>query len=223
MKRSFRIIRYILLLGILFVAIWSYHTLPNVRGVANDSALTLKSKVQKAFETGDWSYLKISFSQITQAAEKTTSKKNIKTWNKPEATVYIDINNSQALYSASQAAIKLWNDTGVFTFKQTKDKAKAQIVIYAVNNSKTTAAGRNSNFYNPLTGNLIRSQIMLNRYYLENRVYNYSKERIVNTVTHELGHAIGLTHTNRVSVMYPKGSFYAIQPNDIENVRKLYY
>lgn len=224
MKKIFRIIKRLLLLGFLITTIWAYQTIPTVRGVTNDSAITLKNKIQKAVKTGNLSYLKVNFSQISQAAIRTTStKKNVKTWSKPEATVYIDIQDDKTLYSASQAAIKRWNDTGAFTFKQTKNKADAQIVINSINTSSTTAAGKDSNFYNPLTGNLIKSQILLNKYYLENRVYNYSQERIINTVVHELGHAVGLRHTNSVSVMYPKGSFYSIQPNDVENVKKLYH
>ena len=46
--------------------------------------------------------------------------------------------------------------------------------------------------------------------------------RIINTAEHELGHAIGLNHRNDVSVMYPQGSFYTIQPIDVQNVKKLY-
>ena len=42
------------------------------------------------------------------------------------------------------------------------------------------------------------------------------------TCAHELGHAIGLDHNNGVSVMYPKGSVYTIQPGDIKAVQKLY-
>lgn len=44
-------------------------------------------------------------------------------------------------------------------------------------------------------------------------------ERIVNTAEHELGHAIGLDHTNAVSVMQPAGSFYTIQPDDVQAVQ----
>ncbi len=51
----------------------------------------------------------------------------------------------------------------------------------------------------------------------------YSQNRIINTAEHELGHAIGLSHTHSVSVMYPAGSIYTIQPRDITDVKRLYH
>ena len=62
----------------------------------------------------------------------------------------------------------------------------------------------------------------LNQHYLLNPLYGYSNQRIVNTAEHELGHAIGLDHTNNVSVMQPAGSYYTIQQADVQAVKKLY-
>ena len=96
-------------------------------------------------------------------------------------------------------------------------------MISTVDDSDTNAAGETATTYNPSTGHLLKADVHLNRYYLQNEWYGYSNNRIVNTAEHELGHAIGLNHTNSVSVMYPKGSIYTFQPQDIQNVRKIYH
>ena len=144
------------------------------------------------------------------------------TFQKPEATVYIDLKNP-TLYNAATNGLKSWNNTGAFTFKTTNNKKDAQIVIKSMDRSNTNAAGLTNTEYNSLTGYLIHATVQLNSYYLLNPAYNYSNDRIINTVEHELGHAIGLDHQNGISVMYPQGSFYTIQPTDVENVKKIYH
>lgn len=144
------------------------------------------------------------------------------TFQKPEATVYIDLKNP-TLYNAAINGLKSWNNTGAFTFKTTNNKKDAQIIIKSMDRSNTNAAGLTNTEYNSLTGYLIHATVQLNSYYLLNPAYNYSNDRIINTVEHELGHAIGLDHQNGISVMYPQGSFYTIQPTDVENVKKIYH
>ena len=144
------------------------------------------------------------------------------TVQKPEATVYIDLKNP-TLYNAAINGLKSWNNTGAFTFKTTNNKKDAQIIIKSMDRSNTNAAGLTNTEYNSLTGYLIHATVQLNSYYLLNPAYNYSNDRIINTVEHELGHAIGLDHQNGISVMYPQGSFYTIQPTDVENVKKIYH
>ena len=144
------------------------------------------------------------------------------TFQKPEATVYIDLKNP-TLYNDAINGLKSWNNTGAFTFKTTNNKKDAQIIIKSMDRSNTNAAGLTNTEYNSLTGYLIHATVQLNSYYLLNPAYNYSNDRIINTVEHELGHAIGLDHQNGISVMYPQGSFYTIQPTDVENVKKIYH
>ena len=91
-----------------------------------------------------------------------------------------------------------------------------------MNDGETNAAGLTDTQYNSLTGHLLKATVSLNSYYLLNPSYGYNNGRIVNTVEHELGHAIGLGHKDGISVMYPQGSFYTIQPSDVQDVKKLY-
>ena len=91
-----------------------------------------------------------------------------------------------------------------------------------MDNASVSAAGATASQTNLLTNRFTHITVRLNRHYLLNVVYNYSYDRIVNTAEHELGHAIGLDHTDGESVMQPAGSFYSIQDSDVEAVRQLY-
>ena len=143
------------------------------------------------------------------------------TFESNTATVYLDLSNP-TLKQAAIDGINIWNNTGAFNFKMTNDKNNAKIIIKAMNDGQTNAAGLTDTQYNSLTGHLIKATVNLNSYYLLNPSYGYNHGRIVNTVEHELGHAIGLGHKDGISVMYPQGSFYTIQPSDVEDVKKLY-
>lgn len=141
-------------------------------------------------------------------------------WPNSTATVYIDIDDS-TLYNAFVSAIKQWNNTGAFTFKIVNDKKDADIVGKLMENNDGTA-GTTDTTTDEQTKRIIKATVYLNRYYLESATYGYSEQRIINTAEHELGHAIGLDHTDEVSVMQPAGSYYTIQPRDVDVVKKLY-
>lgn len=141
-------------------------------------------------------------------------------WAQRSATVYVDTGNA-ILNAATVSAMNQWNRTEAFSFHQTTDAKKAQIIVKTMD-SDDAAAGKTQTVTMTMTGQIAHATVLLNRYYLLNPAYGYSEQRIVNTVEHELGHAIGLNHTNKVSVMQPAGSFYTIQPGDVSRVNQLY-
>ena len=142
-------------------------------------------------------------------------------WDQPSATIYIDTAN-ETFRSAYQEAIDAWNQTGAFIFQIINDKEEADIVATEMNDGSVSAAGEAESKTNLLTNRFIHVTVRLNSYYLLDRRYSYSHERIVNTAAHELGHAIGLDHNEEESVMQSAGSFYSIQPADIQAVKDLY-
>lgn len=226
MRTFFRFIRNIFLLALLAFGVWTYKNNPNFQIATDDSLATLSYRINQLLTTGTATAPKNGVNPNTKTDTDKTENDNsseTRVWSEPEANVYVDIKNNLQLRSAAIDAMNAWNRTGAFTFHQTNDKSCAQIVISTVDDSDTNAAGETATTYNPSTGHLLKADVHLNRYYLQNEWYGYSNNRIVNTAEHELGHAIGLNHTNSVSVMYPKGSIYTIQPQDIRNVRKIYH
>ncbi|OYR86771.1 matrixin family metalloprotease [Lactobacillus taiwanensis] len=180
-------------------------------------------EIEKTFGTRNpLPYLTAKVQQFI-SPEKIQNDNNAKghTFESNTATVYLDLSNP-TLKQAAIDGINIWNNTGAFNFKMTNDKNNAKIIIKAMNDGQTNAAGLTDTQYNSLTGHLIKATVNLNSYYLLNPSYGYNHGRIVNTVEHELGHAIGLVHKDGISVMYPQGSFYTIQPSDVEDVKKLY-
>ncbi|KRL63374.1 matrixin domain protein [Lactobacillus psittaci DSM 15354] len=187
-----------------------YQTDSNLRTAANNSIAFLKTKLQQTI-----------LPNTQSSASNDTASKGDYRWSKNSASVYIDLDN-QTLYNASVEAINSWNNTGSFTFTLTQNKKNANIIIKTMDDDTTNAAGLTSTSYNPITKKLLKATVKLNSYYLLNGWFGYDHSRIVNTAEHELGHAIGLKHNKGVSVMYPEGSYYTIQPADVSNVEKLY-
>ena len=227
MHKFWHFLRIIILLFLLALGIYEYQNNENVRTATNDSLITLHQRLSQLLSTGSLDPPKlqdqpriISKNGQTDTSDQDTNGNQI--WSHNSVTVYVDINNRQ-LRSAAIDAISAWNRTGSFLFKQVNQKKHAKIIISVISDSDTQAAGQTSTTYNPVNNRLLKAHVELNHYYLQNSWYGYSYNRIVNTVEHELGHAIGLKHTKKVSVMYPAGSYYTIQPRDIQAVKKLYH
>ena len=143
-------------------------------------------------------------------------------WAKPSANIYIDPQMDETFQAAYVRAIENWNQTGAFRFELVSDSNEADIVATEMNDGLTSVAGEAESQTNLLTGQFLSVTVRLNHYYLSNPNYGYTYDRILHTAEHELGHAIGLEHTNEVSVMQPAGSYYGIQPDDIAAVQELY-
>lgn len=184
-------------------------------------------KIEKTFGTRNpLPYLTAKVQQFIspekiQNYDKNADSSKGHTFDSNTATVYIDLSDP-TLKQAALDGINVWNNTDAFNFKITNDRNNAKIIIKSMNDGETNAAGLTDTQYNSLTGHLLKATVRLNSYYLLNPSYGYNNGRIVNTVEHELGHAIGLGHKDRISVMYPQGSFYTIQPSDVQDVKKLY-
>lgn len=186
-----KIIRYILLTTLVLLAA-GYYSIPALKLVTNDSFSTLKSSVsefitpssasdtnlpKKLTFTKEQRYWNYYFPENQREEQNETA--NTRTWAHPTATVYIDIANNSQLIQATQDAIKEWNKTKVFNFKIVNNRSKANIIVQAVNNSNTTAAGITSTTYNPITGHLLTANVQLNTYYLQNKTYDYNYQRIM--------------------------------------------
>lgn len=143
-------------------------------------------------------------------------------WSQSQATIYIDPQMDTGFQEAYAEAIANWNQTGAFNFEVVTDPNQTNILATEMNDGSKSVAGEAESQTNLLTKQFTSVTVRLNHYYLSNTNYGYTYDCILHTAEHELGHAIGLDHTNKTSVMQPAGSYYGIQPDDIAAVQELY-
>lgn len=222
-NRSF--LHFLVYLAIFAGFIYGYHNSPTFQNNVNNVATVAMAKVNQL--TSQWGLgsantsstpTKNTHQQVSQTKNKVNGEGR---WPKRTATVYVSISNP-TLHQAAETAIKQWNDTGAFTFKQVNDKSKADVYFHTNDDPTNGSAGLTTMESNAMTGYFVHADVTINAGYLLDPDYGYGTDRIVNTAEHELGHAIGLNHTNDVSVMQPAGSMCPIQQEDVDHVNQLY-
>lgn len=229
----FRLLKRLIILSLIIALGWTYFNNQQFQQRANGSIWQVRERVAKLIGAPSPSPTPSSpttdnGSNGQSAGDQDNANSNAKSpvpttgrWPSKAATVFVGTGN-QTLDNAANSAIQAWNQTGAFRFKPTTDRDQADIVVHAMDNDQTSAAGLTEQSSNPLTNRFVHADVYLNQRYLLDPLYGYSQQRIVNTAEHELGHAIGLDHTNITSVMQPAGSYYPIQPVDVQAVKQLY-
>jgi predicted Zn-dependent protease len=226
----FRLLKRLIVLTLIIGGCWLYFNNSQIQAASTAMIWNFRQRIVSLIGHGgdlDTQSLNLNGSD-SQKGQQTSQQKTDSTtiptngrWATNTATIYVDTGN-QVLDSAAQSAIQQWNQTGAFTFRPFNNRQQAEIVVSAMDNDTTNAAGLTKTSSNSLNNHFVHANVYLNQRYLLDPDYGYDQERIVNTAEHELGHAIGLDHTKHVSVMQPAGSFYTIQPADVQAVKKLY-
>ena len=228
--RIFRLIKRLVILSLIICGCWLYFGNAQIQAASTQVIWNLRERIVKLIgHDPDSSTQSLNLNDSNSQSNQSTKEQKTDTttiptngrWSTNSATIYINTGN-QTLDSATQSALQQWNQTGAFTFKPVTDRQQAQIVVSAMDNDNTNAAGLTKTSSNSFNDRFVHANVYLNQRYLLDPNYGYDQQRIINTAEHELGHAIGLDHTNQVSVMQPAGSFYTIQPADVQSVKKLY-
>lgn len=179
-------------------------------------------------------------SSTVLAKNRTLKVKNIK---KPVRTVYLRMKPKSFLYKTMKQAMKAWNDTGTFTFKQVKRQRDANVVVTDLKRKDIPMPGitfvkddalhigRKASKLNPvinlnpafLNKSYVRKQLKASGIPEDQTDLAFSRWTLA-ICEHELGHAIGLKHYKgaKPSVMKENPGL-PIQPVDVHNVRKLYH
>lgn len=179
-----------------------------------------------------WTVLVIATIVLTLTSLSTTilasANRPTPSWGSWNATTitYKTSNSSSYYKSVWQNAVKRWNKVGVVQLKAAKSGEKADITLTS-SESLSTKSGKLAGYTNYSylkksdNNQIVSAQSTLNRSLLTK--YGYTKNQRTNVATHEIGHALGLSHSgDKSSVMYASDRYASIDHQDKVGLQDAY-
>ncbi len=149
-------------------------------------------------------------------------------------TVYFYVNthgHDQSTLPYWHEAVQGWNKTNVVTLQPTNDIAAATITLVPQSISLSQNTVGLTNTQSSLTTQQINGRYQYRNHNISQceldlkkmKTYGYTKQEIVNVAEHELGHALGLKHSQAVrSVMSADNRFFNIQQTDADHLADIF-